>query len=186
MKRLLLFTVLAAFMLPLIAQVDHDYNLNDRVPLAGTTITKDQVPPVVLQAVNLQFNKDNPLTWSKFPYALKEYGWVYDVGASDLKLDRYEVTMKTTSGNDLWAVYSKDGDLVETREASKNIALPRQVQLELANSQYKDWTVTGDKEILKYYHDHDLNKVEQHFRVTVEKNNVKRSISFNYNTNSTK
>ncbi len=173
-------------MLPLVAQVDHDFNLNDRVPIAGTTLQKDQVPAAVLNAVNIQFNKDNPITWSKFPYALKEYGWVYDVGASDLKLDRYEVVMKTTTGNDLWAVYSKDGDLVETREMSKNIALPRQVQLALANSQYKDWTVVGDKEILKYYRDRSNTNVEQHFRVTVEKDKVRKSISFNYNTNSSK
>jgi hypothetical protein len=180
MKKLLLVSLLAAVMLPLIAQIDHDYNPNDRVPIVTTTITKDQVPPAVLKAVNTQFDKNDPMTWSKFPYALKEYGWVYDVGASDLALNHYEVTMKTKSGSDLWAVFDAQGEIIESREVSKNIAIPRHIQLALANSQYKDWPIVGDKEIIKFYHDHNNSSVEQHFRVTVEKDKVKRSISFNY------
>jgi hypothetical protein len=171
---------LAGFLFPLLAQVDHDYNPNDRVPVVNTTITKEQVPAAVLKSVNNQFDKNNPVTWSKFPFALKEYGWVYDVGAADLNLNHYEVTMKTPTGAELWAVYSADGDLIETREVSKNVPLPRIAQEELAKSQYKDWKVVGDKEIIRYYHDHDKTSAEQHLRVTVEKDGVKRSISFNY------
>lgn len=179
-KQLITCIGLIAFMLPVFAQVDHDYNPNDRVPIVNTTITKDQVPAAVSKAVNIQFDKNNPLTWSKFPYALKEYGWVYDAGASDLQLNRYEVTMKTSTGNDLWAVYAANGDLVETREMSTNVAIPPTVLDALSKSQYKDWTIVGNKEIIRYYHDNDNTSVEQHFRITVEKDNVKRSISFNY------
>ena len=180
MKRVLIsILALSGFLFPLLAQVDHDYNPNDRVPVVNTTITKDQVPAVVLKAVNTQFDKNNPITWSKFPFALQEYGWVYDVGASDVNLNRYEVTMKTNTGDDLWAVYTANGELVETREVSKNTAIPPSIMTALSNSQYKDWAIVGDKEIIKFYHDHDQSSVEQHFRLTVEKNNVKRSISFN-------
>jgi hypothetical protein len=180
MKRVLIsILALSGFLFPLLAQVDHDYNPNDRVPVVNTTITKDQVPAVVLKAVNTQFDKNNPITWSKFPFALKEYGWVYDVGASDVNLNRYEVTMKTNTGDDLWAVYTANGELVETREVSKNTAIPPSIMTALSNSQYKDWTVVGDKEIIKFYHDHNQSSIEQHFRLTIEKNNVKRSISFN-------
>jgi hypothetical protein len=181
MKKLLVSVlVLSGFLFPLLAQVDHDYNPKDRVPVVNATITKDQVPAVVLKAVNTQFDKNNQLTWSKFPYALKEYGWVYDEGASDIKLNRYEVTMKTNTGDDLWAVYGANGELIETREMSNNVALPPSVQEALSKSQYKDWTVVGNREIIRYYHDHNESSVEQHFRVTVEKDKVKRSISFNY------
>jgi hypothetical protein len=38
----------------------------------------------------------------------------------------------------------------------------------------------GDKEIIRYYHDHDVKNVEQHFRLTVEKDGVKKSVSFNF------
>lgn len=177
-----LFSVLAllGLIFPLMAQVDHDYNTNDREPLINSTITKDQVPAAILKAAQTKFDLNNSATWSKFPYALKEYGWVYDVGASNIKLDRYEVTIKNKEGNDLWAVYTAKGELVESREASVNVPVPANVMQELSKSQYKDWKIVGDKEIIRFYHDHNNSSVEQHFRLTVEKDNVKRSISFNY------
>lgn len=180
MKRIifsLIFT--GALTVPMIAQVDHDHNVNDMVPVVNATITKDQVPAAVLKAVNNQFDKNNVLTWSRFPYALKEYGWVYDVGASEIPLNRFEVTMKTNKGDDFWAVYNADGELIETREMSTNIPLPPSVQEKLSKSQYKDWNVVGNKEIIRYYYDNNMASVEQHFRITVEKDKVKRSISFN-------
>ena len=187
MKKILLFvSAWGVFILPLIAQIDHDFNSNDRVPVVNVKITKEQVPAAVLKAVNTQFDKNNQLTWSKFPYALKEYGWVYDVGAADVPLNRYEVTMKTTEGNDLWAVYNAEGQLVETNELSTNILIPQSIMDALSKSQYKDWKIVGNREIIKYYHEHNFSSVEQHLRITVEKDNVKRSISFNYKGNTDK
>jgi hypothetical protein len=179
-KLLVLILVFGGFIFPLLAQVDHDYNPNDRVPVVNTTITIDQVPLAVKNAFNTQFDKNNPATWSKFPFALKEYGWVYDEGASDIKLNRYEVSVKTKEGSDLWAVYTAKGELVETRETTNNAPLPQSVMQSLAKSAYKDWKVVGDKEIIRYYHDYDKTSVEQHFRITVEKDKVRKSISFNY------
>ena len=181
MKKLLFLSLaFLGFLFPLLAQVDHDYNPNDREPVNSTLIKKDQVPPEVIKAVQTKFDLNNSATWSKFPYALKEYGWVYDVGASDVKLDRYEVSMKTTKGDELWAVYTSKGELVETRETVNNVTPPAHVLAELAKSQYKDWAIVGDKEIIRFYHDRNNNSVEQHFRLTVQKDNVKRSISFNF------
>jgi hypothetical protein len=187
MKKLIIsLVVLFGFIFPLLAQVDHDFNLNDRVPLVSAKLAKDQIPAAVLKAFNTQFDQNNPQTWTKFPYALKEYGWVYDVGSSDLTLDRYEVTMKTKGGNDLWAVYDIDGNLIETREASTNVAIPKAVMDSFLKSQYKDWSIVGDKEIIKFYHDHNSKSVEQHFRITVEKGKVRKSISFNYQQTASK
>jgi hypothetical protein len=181
MKKLFIsIGLMFSLLIPLVAQVDHDFNVNDRVPVVNASIAKDQVPAAVLKAVNNQFNTNNPITWSKFPYALKEYGWVYDVGAAQIPLDRYEVSMKTNKGNNMWAVYNAEGELIETREVLTDIPTPRSIQIALDNSQYKGWQIVGNKEIIRYYHDHDISKVEQHLRLTVEKDNVKRSISFNY------
>jgi hypothetical protein len=94
--------------------------------------------------------------------------------------------MKTDKGGDLWAVYAANGDLIETREVAKDAALSPTVMDKLSKSQYKDWKVVGNKEIIKYYHDNDFTSVEQHVRVTVEKDNVKRSISFNDQATSNK
>jgi hypothetical protein len=184
MKKLFISILgLLAFLIPSLAQIDHDFNPNDREPEVKATILKDQVPEAVRKAVAIQFDKNNPLTWSKFPYALKEYGWVYDVGAANIKLDRYEVTMKNEKGNDLWAVYAANGDLIESREIATNVAVPTYILEELAKSKYKDWKITGNKEIIKFYHDHNNSSVEQHMRLTVEKDNVKRSLSFNFQGN---
>jgi hypothetical protein len=181
MKKLLITcVVLMAFVIPSLAQIDHDFNPNDREPVAQATILKELVPAAVRDAVSRQFDKDNPLTWSKFPYALKEYGWVYDVGASNIKLDRYVVTMKTSKGSDLWAAYSADGNLIETREMSIDVPVPEYIKVELSKSKYKDWNIVGNKEIIRYYHDHNNSSVEQHLRLTVEKDGVKRSLSFNF------
>ena len=180
MKKLA-FSILAlfGFLFPLLAQVDHDYNPNDREPIVNAVISKDQVPAAVVKAAQVLFDPNNSATWSRFPYALKEYGWVYDVGASGLKLDRFEVAMKTKKGDNLWAVYTSDGELIESRETANNVALPSNIQEAFSKSQYKDWKIVGDKEIIRFYHDHNNKNVEQHFRLTVEKDNVKRSISFN-------
>jgi hypothetical protein len=179
-KFLVSFLVFSGLIFPLLAQIDHDYNANDRVPVVNATITKEQVPAAVIKAAQTAFDLSNSATWSKFPYALKEYGWVYDVGASDLALDHYEVTMKNKQGRDLSAIYSDKGELIESRELSSNVAMPANIQEALSKSQYKDWKVVGDKELIRYYHDGDMKKVEQHFRLSVEKDGVKRSISFNF------
>lgn len=173
--------VILVFALPTIAQVDHDYNPNDLIPSKGSSLSKDQVPASVVKAASTDFNLSKPETWTKFPYALKEYGWVYDKDAADVKPDRYEVSMKATNGDDLYAVYSSDGVLITTREVNNNAPVPASVMEALAKSQYKDWKIVGNKETIKYFH--DKKNVEQHFRVTVEKDNVKRSISFNYQAN---
>jgi hypothetical protein len=180
MKKFLIASLaLMAFVLPSIAQVDHDYNVNDRVPVINNKITKEQVPAAVLKSLKVPFDSKNPQTWSKFPYALKEYGWVYDVGAENLNLDRYDVQIKDNKDNTYEAIYAANGDLVESREMAENISTPPNVIAELSKSQYKDWKVVGNKEIIKFYHDHNNSSVEEHFRVTVEKDGVKRSISFN-------
>ncbi len=180
MKKLLSMCVaLCLIVFPSLAQ-SHDYNANDLEPAVTVKITKDQVPAAVVNAVSVQFAKDSPISWSKFPYALKEYGWVYDIGAENLKLDHYEVTMKTDKGTELWAAYTNKGELIETREMSTNTAIPASVMDEFSKCKYKDWKIVGNKEIIRFYHDHNNNTVEQHFRITVEKDGVKRSISFNW------
>jgi hypothetical protein len=179
MKKLLFsFFAFCAFVFTSFAQVDHDYNANEVVPVVTATISKDQIPSAILKSVSTDFALDKPLTWSKFPFALQEYGWVYDKAASSVKPDHYEVTLKTNAGSDLSAVYSATGILIETREEFANDPLPQYVVDALAKSQYKDWKVVGSKEVIKYYH--DANSVEQHFRINVEKGDVKRAISFNY------
>jgi hypothetical protein len=79
------------------------------------------------------------------------------------------------------AIYTPNGDLVETREMSTNVIIPPDIMAEFQKSQYKDWKIVGNREIIRFYHEYNnKSSVEQHFRITVEKDKVKRSISFNY------
>jgi hypothetical protein len=179
MKKLLITCLAAtAFMLPLLAQVDHDFNANDQEPVEKFNLTKAQIPPAIVKAVNTDFKMSDSISWTKFPYALKEYGWVYDKGASDVKPDRYEVNMRSHDGKEFYAVYSAEGNLIATREVSMNVPVPPSVMESLSKSKYKDWIIVDNKEVIRYYH--DSNSVEQHFRLTIEKDSVRRSISFNY------
>jgi hypothetical protein len=174
------FCSLITFVLPSIAQVDHDFSDWDRAPVVTVNISKDQVPAAVVNSVNTQFSKNKPVTWSKFPYALKTYGWVYDVRAEKQNLDHYAIRMKTEKGNDLWAVFTNKGELIESREMSENIPVPASVKDAYLKSKYKDWKIVGNKEIIRFYNDQNNSNVEQHFRITVEKDGIKRSISFNW------
>jgi hypothetical protein len=180
MKKLIMTClVLLAFVVPSPAQIDHDFNPNEGlIPATGTILTKDQIPPAVVQAFKADFNIDNPISWMKFPYALQEYGWIYDMGASDVKPNNFEAATKSKKGNDLYAVYSADGRLIATREMIPNLPVPPYILESLSKSQYKDWKIVGNKEFIQYFH--DKNSIEKHFRLTVEKDNVKRSISFNF------
>jgi hypothetical protein len=179
MKKLIIsLFVFTGFLFPLLAQVDHDQSVNDIIPVESLTLKKDQVPAAISKAVLSDFAKDEAFRWGKFPYVLEKYGWVVSKDAADQKPDRYEVNIKANDGSDIYAVYSPDGTILQSRTIRKNAFLPSAVSQALAKSQYKDWTVVGDKELIKYWN--AKNDIEEHFRITVEKNNVKKSISFNY------
>lgn len=173
--------VTMGFVLPALAQEAGSFDPDGREPVVSAKISKDQVPAPVQKAVNTRFDKENPQTWSKFPYALKEYGWVYDVNSSSNELEGYTVKMKTTDGDDFQALYNADGRLIESKEMSVNVPVPHDILAELQNSSYKDWNIVGDKQVVKYYRDRNNSNVESHLRITVEKANVKKNISFNWN-----
>jgi hypothetical protein len=175
------FSSLLISVLPALAQVDHDFSDWDRAPVVTVNISKDQVPAAVVASVNKHFSNAKPVTWSKFPYALKTYGWVYDVRAEKQNLDHYAIRMKTDNGNDLWAVFTNKGELIESREMSETIPIPASVLAAYKKSKYNDWKIVGNKEIIRFYNDENNSDVEQHFRITVQKDKVKRSISFNWN-----
>jgi hypothetical protein len=179
MKKLIVsLLAFTGFLFPLLSQVDHDQREGDIIPVETLTLKKDQVPAPIVKAVNDNFAAAQEFKWGKFPYVLEKYGWVVAKDAANQKPDRYEVNIKTKDGSDVYAVYSPDGTIIQSRTIRKNAALPSSVTQSLAKSQYKDWTVVGDKELLKYWN--SRTDVEEHFRITVEKNNLKKTISFNY------
>lgn len=166
------------FLLPLSAQVDHDQQENEIIPVESLTLKKEQIPAAIVKAVNQDFKNGQAFTWGKFPYVLEKHGWIVSRDAVNQKPDHYEVNIKTHDGNEIYAVYAPDGTIIQSRIVRKNAALPPNVLQALEKSQYKGWNIVGDKELIKYYN--SKTDVEEHFRITVEKNNVKKTISFNY------
>ena len=168
----------AGFTFPLFAQVDHIIDESEAMPVESLILKKDQVPPAIVNAVNSDFRNGGAFEWGKFPFVLEKYAWVVDKDAGNAKPDFYEVFIKAHDGSDIYAVYTPDGTIKESRTIRKNAALPLSVTESLAKSQYKDWTVVGDKEIIKYFN--TKSDVEEHVKVTVEKNSIKKNLSFNY------
>jgi len=181
MKKLFMtLIVLAAYLLPIIAQSDRSSGFGDGVVLVTAAIPKAEVPSAVIKAVNTHFDKNDPLTWSKFPYTLKEFGWVYEVGESEQDLSRYEVRMRTNTGNLMSGIYSKDGNLIQTRELSKNIPVPRYIMETLYGGEFSGWKVIGNKEMITFFHEKDHSIAEQNFRVIIEKGKERKRMAFNY------
>jgi len=188
MKRVIfILIVFAALMFQTNAQTNMDLKSFDRVPFVTATIPGSELPDAVSKAVNTRFDKDNPFTWSKFPYELKEYGWVYEVGSSDNNaLAGFEVTMKTSNGNTHRGLYNVDGKLIESREVSKNIPIPRYIMEALASSEYSDWKIVGDREIVQFYNSGEKPSADQYFKLTLQKEKTKRKIAFKYEANTGK
>ena len=179
MKKLIVsMLAFTAFLFPLLAQVDHDQTQYDKIPVESFILKKDQVPASITKAIISDFVTGEAFRWAKFPFVLEKYGWVIAKDASGQKPDQYEVNIKANDGSDIYAIYSPDGTIIQSRTIRKNASLPKSVTQSLAKSQYKDWTVVGDKELIKYWN--TKLDIEEHYRITVEKDNVKKTISFNY------
>ena len=179
MKKLIVsLLVFTGFLFPLLAQVDHDQTDNEGAPVESLILKKDQIPANIVKAVNTDFSNGDAFRWGKFPFMLEKYGFVIAKGKENQKPDYYEVNIKTKDGNDIYAVYNSDGTIIQSKTIRKNAGLPLSVTQALAKSQYKDWTIVGDKELIKYYN--SKNDIEEHYRITLEKNNIKKTVSLNY------
>jgi hypothetical protein len=57
--------------------------------------------------------------------------------------------MKTKDGDDVFAVFESNGDLIRYRMVHKNEALPANILNAIAKTEYKDWKLVGGTEIVK-------------------------------------
>lgn len=174
---------LAAINFSVIAQSSQYSSSGDYVAVVAASIPGDELPPQISHSVNLRFDKNNPLTWSKFPYKINDFGWVYEVGPQEDKLSRYEVTMRTSSGGYFYGYYNAEGDLVETMERSKDIPVPRYIMVALYETPYRDWKIVGNREVVNFYQNTSDPVAEQHFKLIVEKDNKRKRLAFNYDVN---
>lgn len=180
---IVLFTGLIAFMIPVAGQSSQIPLVSEEVQLFTAEIQKDDIPQDVIKTINLDFDKRNQFTWSKLPHQLKEFGWVYEIGDTDTPINSYKVRIKTNA-RVLSGSYDAEGNLVETHERSKDIAVPRYVMEALYSSPYKDWKIVGNKEIVNFYNLSDNSLATQNFKLKLEKDNKRKTLAFNYEVNS--
>jgi hypothetical protein len=169
MKKLmfsLMFFLVAYF--PIFAQ-----GVSEEVPVESLTLKKGNLPPAVIKAADELFKGSTQIKWGVFPYELKDYGWVVNKDYND-PIDHYEINLKTTKGADIYAVFESTGELIRYRMIDKNTALPQSIQNAIAKTEYKDWKITGDTEIITS----NQKKVAEHYTVRLEKGNQKKTLYY--------
>jgi hypothetical protein len=145
--------------------------VSEVAPAEMAEIKKADVPVEVTNAVARDFKDYVPTKFSQFPYQFTKMGWFVNPDNKQ-KLDHYEVHLILKNGSYLDAVYSSNGDLIRYRQMIKNEALPENITKAIANSQYKDWTISGDHELIKG----NPREMTDHYIVKIRKGNVKKNL----------
>jgi hypothetical protein len=157
-----------SFMIPSFAQ---GLDLVEEVPVAREELKKADIPNAVVTTVARDFKDYVPAKFSAFPFDFQKYGWVVNTKVPG-NPDQYEVNLVTSDGSYMDAVYSSTGDLIRYRKIIKNEALPFTVTQSIAKSDYKDWTIVGDKELISS----NMKDVVDHYIVRLKKGNQTRHV----------
>ncbi len=168
----------AAIIFPLTGQVD-DPDQQESVPIESLILRQKQIPPAIINEIKSDFIFNKPIVGKILPTIQDNYSWAFTRDAKDKKPSFYEAYIRVRNGGNVYVKYNPDGTIIQSEVIRKNAALPYTVAEDLQKSQYKGWRVVGDKELIKYLS--PGKNVEEHYRIFVEKNNVRRDITFSYN-----
>ena len=169
-KWLLLFSALLVTAFPALAQGEEQ---TEEIPTEMLILKKGNIPPAVIKAAEDLFKGSTQLKWGVFPNEFKNYGWVKDKDYNE-PIDHYEIYLKTSNGGDAYAVFEPTGELIRYRLMEKNAALPQPVLNAIAKSEYKDWKISGDTELIKS----QQKKVVDHYAVKLAKGNQKKTVYY--------
>ncbi len=128
------------------------------VIIGSAEIPLNNVSKSLISMVNSNFDKNDANTWIKVPEKLKEYGWMYEFGDEENPLSQYKVLITTSNGK-IEGTYNDAGELVASHETYKNVGVPFYIMKEFLNTEYKDWKIVADKEVVKVYNDKMDNTV---------------------------
>lgn len=145
--------------------------VNDVTPVEMSEIKKADIPVTVSNAVARDFKDYVPTKFSAFPYKFGKFGWFVNTDNKE-PLDHYQVHLVTSSGSYLDAVYSKEGDLIRYKQLIKNEALPEAITSSIARSDYKDWIIVGDHELIKG----NPKEMTDHYVIKMKKGNQKKNL----------
>lgn len=180
MKKLILSLLsLAGLVFPLTGQVLDDPYQVEPVPIESLVLKQKKIPPSIIEEIKSSLMSDKPIIGRNLPTVRDSYSWTIKPDTKENTPSFYEAYIKVQKGSNVFVKYNSDGTILESEIIRRNAALPYKVAEDLEKSQYKGWTVVGDKELIKYLS--SRNNVMEHFKIIVEKNNVKRNIAFTYN-----
>jgi hypothetical protein len=171
MKKLVLSILsMLVIIFPLIAQ----QQVTEEIPVESLILKKANIPPAVSKSADSIFIGNTQVRWGVFPYELKDYGWVVNKDYNE-PINHYMINLKAKDGSDIYAVFESTGQLIRYRMVNKNAIIPESIKNALAKSDYKDWKITGDTEIVK----NNQKKVVEHYIVKLEKDNKKKALYYN-------
>jgi len=147
--------------------------VSEEVPVETLTLKKGNLPPAVIKSAEELFKGNTQVQWGSFPYELKDYGWVVNKDY-DSPIDHYEIHLKTKDGNDVYAVFESTGEMIRYRMTNKKAPLPASILSAIAKTEYKDWKLLGDSEVIKS----NQKKIVEHYAVKLEKGNQKKTLYY--------
>jgi hypothetical protein len=150
--------------------------VSEGVQLENLSLKKGNIPPAVLKAADDLFKGSSQINWGVFPYELKDYGWIRDPDYNQ-PIDHYEIHMHTSDGSEVYAIFESSGELIRYRMSKKNANLPSAITTAIARSEYKDWQIIEDTEVIKS----SQKKVVDHYSVKLEKGNDRKVLYFTMN-----
>jgi hypothetical protein len=142
-------------------------------PAELLTLKKGNIPAPVLKAAEQLFEGSTQIAWGVFPYELKNYGWVVNKEYNE-PIDHYEIQFKGKDGSDVYAVFESTGEFISSRIIHKNAPVPPAIMKSIENSQYKNWKVSGDVELIK----NTQKKAVEHYVVKLTNGNMKKTLYF--------
>jgi hypothetical protein len=168
-KSLFLLLGFLALTFPILAQEV----VSEEVPAEQLTLKKGNIPAPVAKAAEQLFEGSTQIAWGAFPYELKNYGWAVNKEYNE-PIDHYEIQFKGKDGSDIYAVFESTGELISDRIVHKNAPVPAAIMKSIENSEYKNWKITGDVELIK----NTQKKVVEHYAVKLTNGNKKKTLYF--------
>jgi hypothetical protein len=75
----------------------------------------------------------------------------------------------------LFATYGRDGDLIRGRLIAKNSPMPKVIRDYLVTDNYKDWTMTSNKILVR-----DFNAEKTEYEVKIQRDKMKQTLFFDH------
>lgn len=75
----------------------------------------------------------------------------------------------------LYALYSKDGNLIEANYVIKNSRLPFSIYQNLVTGNYKEWTMINNKKTVR-----DFDTMKTEYEVEMQKDKIRQTLYFDY------